>query len=99
MIGHIAFQPQAAEPAIGKIEMNLLAQATLGADAVAVADDQHPDHQFGIDRGAAGVEAHAPAAAPHPVVRLDERGEVVSVTDPNAVVSGDQPVVCKSGVL
>lgn len=43
-----------AEPAIGKIEMDLLAQSPLGSDAVAVADDQHPEHQFGLNRGPAG---------------------------------------------
>ena len=31
--------------------MHLLAQPTLGADTHAIADDQHPDHQFWIDRG------------------------------------------------
>ena len=33
--------------------MNLVAKAALGPDAHAVADDQHPDHQLGIDRGPA----------------------------------------------
>lgn len=32
--------------------MHFLAQPALGADAHAVADDQHPQHQLGIDRGA-----------------------------------------------
>ena len=35
--------------------MNLLAQPSLGADAEAVADDEHANHQFRIDRGPAGV--------------------------------------------
>jgi hypothetical protein len=29
--------------------MNLFAQSPLRTDAEAVADDQHPDHQLGID--------------------------------------------------
>ena len=29
--------------------MNLLAEPTFGPDAEAVADDQHPDHQLGVD--------------------------------------------------
>jgi hypothetical protein len=33
--------------------VNLVAKAALGPDAHAVADDQHADHQLGIDRGAA----------------------------------------------
>jgi hypothetical protein len=32
--------------------MDFLAQASLGADAKAITNDQHPDHQFGIDRWA-----------------------------------------------
>src|SRR6185436_15259166 len=51
MVRYIAVEPKAAEPAIGQIEVNLLAQAPLGADAEAVTHDQHPDHQLGIDRG------------------------------------------------
>ena len=35
--------------------MHFLAQPPLRADAEAVADDQHPDHQLGIDRGPPGV--------------------------------------------
>jgi hypothetical protein len=30
--------------------MDLLAQSTFRADAVAIADDQHPDQQFRVDR-------------------------------------------------
>src|SRR5271165_6983932 len=37
------------------MERGLLAQLALGADAVAVPYKQHPDHQFGIDGGAADV--------------------------------------------
>lgn len=51
VIGNGAFQPEPAEPAIGQIEMHLVAEPPLGADAEAVADQQHPDHQLRIDRG------------------------------------------------
>src|SRR4029077_12476728 len=34
---------------------DLLAQPPLRADAVAIADDQHPDHQLRINRGPANV--------------------------------------------
>src|ERR1700692_292977 len=50
MVRHAAVEPKPTEPAICQIEMNLLAQAPLGPDAEAIAHDQHPDHQFGIDR-------------------------------------------------
>jgi len=44
--------------------MYLLAQAALGANAEAIADEQHPDHQFRIDRRSAdlAVEAALPLA-------------------------------------
>ena len=51
MIGNRAFKTKATEPAIGEIEMNFLAQSPLRPDAEAVTDQQHPDHQFGVDRG------------------------------------------------
>ncbi len=52
VVGHVAVQPQPAEPAIGQVQMHLVAQPALGPDAHAIADDEHPDHQFRIDRGA-----------------------------------------------
>jgi len=45
-----SLQTEVAKPAIGEVQVNLLAEASLGADAEAVADDQHPDHQLRIDR-------------------------------------------------
>ena len=53
VVGHVAVQPQPAEPAIGEVEMNLLAEPPLGPDAEAVAHQQHADQQLGVDRGAA----------------------------------------------
>ena len=50
MIGYMAVETETTKPAICQIEMDFLAQAPLGADAKAITDDQHPDHQFGIDR-------------------------------------------------
>ena len=51
MVRNLAVQPQAAEPAVGQVEVDLLAQPPLGADAEAIADHQHADQQLGIDRG------------------------------------------------
>ena len=52
MVRNIALQTEPAEPAIGKVQNRTsFAQPTLGTDAEAVTDDQHPDHQFRIDRG------------------------------------------------
>src|ERR1700722_2442062 len=52
MIGDVAVEPQPTEPAIGQIKMDLLAQPSLRANAESVADDEHSDHQLGIDRRA-----------------------------------------------
>jgi hypothetical protein len=49
MIGYIAVETETTKPAICQIEMDFPAQTPLGADAKAITDDQHPDHQFGIN--------------------------------------------------
>ena len=51
MVRHRIFKTQAAEPAVRQVQVNLLTQAAFRADAEAVADDQHADHQFRIDGG------------------------------------------------
>ena len=35
--------------------MHFFAQAALGTNAITVPDDQHADHELGIDRGTSGV--------------------------------------------
>src|SRR6202042_2960127 len=52
MIGDVAVEPQATEPAVRQIEVDLVAQPPFGANAEAVADNEHPDHQLRIDRRA-----------------------------------------------
>src|ERR1700732_4497793 len=47
---HLVVKIAPAEPAIGEVQLDLLAQPPLKANAVAVANDQHPDHQLGVDR-------------------------------------------------
>jgi hypothetical protein len=64
VIGDLVFQPQSAEPAVGKIEVHFLAQPPLRADAEAIADKQHSDHELRIDRRAPRVaEELKPGAA------------------------------------
>ena len=63
--------------------MNFLAQTPLGADAEAVADQQHADHQLGINRGPAcgAVEAGQ---------MLAQLGAVDEAIDgPQQVIGGD----------
>src|SRR5437868_10951461 len=55
MIGNPVVEFETAEPAIAEMKFDLLAQPPLQTDAIAVADDEHPDHQLRVDRGPADV--------------------------------------------
>jgi hypothetical protein len=55
VIRHLVVEIEAAKPAIGKVKFKFFAQPPLEADAVAIADDQHPDHKLGINRSPANV--------------------------------------------
>jgi hypothetical protein len=64
-------QAEAAEPAVGEVQVDLFARPPLGADAAAIADQQHADHQLGVyrrapDRAVEGLEL------PADVAQLDE---------------------------
>ena len=50
VIRHLVLETKTTEPPVAKVEFNLLAQSPIEADAVAVADDQHPDHELGVNR-------------------------------------------------
>ena len=50
VVGNLVVEIEAAEPAISEVQLDLLAQLPLEANAVAVTDDEHSDHQLGIDR-------------------------------------------------
>ena len=50
VVRHLAIEPEPTEPAVGEVQVHLLAQPSFGANAVAVANQQHPDEQFGINR-------------------------------------------------
>jgi phenylpropionate dioxygenase-like ring-hydroxylating dioxygenase large terminal subunit len=54
MVRHCRFEAKPAEPPVGEVEPDLVAQSPLGTDRVAVADQQRPDHQLRIYRRAAG---------------------------------------------
>ena len=51
-LGNLARQADAAKPAISEIEVNLFDEPPFGTNAVEIADQQHPDHQLGIERRA-----------------------------------------------
>ena len=86
MVRDLVIQTEAAKPAIGEIEMNLLAQSALRAYAHAIAGDQHADHQLRIDRGATG-------AAVEPLQRLTNVIEVEMPIDASQNVIGRDMVV------
>jgi hypothetical protein len=50
MIRNLVIEIEATEPAIGKVEFDFFAQLPLRTNSIAVSDDEHPDHELGIDR-------------------------------------------------
>src|SRR6202042_982183 len=90
MIGGVAVEPQATEPAVRQIEVDLVAQPPFGANAEAVADNEHPDHQLRIDRRATRLA----------VVRLQMRSNLRKVDEPvdpeKQVIVGDMPLKAKA---
>jgi hypothetical protein len=62
MIGYLVVEIEPAEPSVGEMQLDLLAKSPLGPDAVAVAYDQHSDHELGINRGSTDptVKGHEP---------------------------------------
>src|SRR6185295_5060685 len=55
VIGNLVVEIKPTEPAVGQMQLNLLTQPPLKANAVAVANDQHPDHKLGINRRPANI--------------------------------------------
>src|SRR5579862_3063053 len=60
VIGHLVVEIEPAKPSVRKVKFKLFAQSPLEADAVAIANDQHSDHQLGINRRPANlaIEGH-----------------------------------------
>ncbi len=50
MVRDFVLQTQAAEPAVGQVQLHLVAQTPLRADRIAVADQKHANHQLGANR-------------------------------------------------
>src|SRR4051812_49017726 len=53
--GTRASRPSRPEPAVREVQMDFLAQPSLRPNAKAVANDQHADHQLGINRRPPGL--------------------------------------------
>ena len=82
---NLVVEVELAEPPVGQMQLDFLAQLALRADAVAVADDEHPDHQLGIDRRAADVAVMGLEL----LVQVGERHRHEHVHPPQQVVLGD----------
>ena len=54
-VRHCRFERKPAEPPVGEVEPGLIAQSPHGTDRIAVADQQHPDHQLRIGRRSADL--------------------------------------------
>jgi hypothetical protein len=50
VVRHLAIEAEPTEPTVSEVQVNLFAQPPFGTNAVAVANQQHPDEQFGINR-------------------------------------------------
>ncbi len=50
MIWDGVFQTQLAEPSIGEVDLNLPANLPLRSNGEDIANDEHPDHQYWINR-------------------------------------------------
>jgi hypothetical protein len=55
VVGYLVFDPELAEPAIGKVDLNLGANPPLRTDRKHVANSQHSDHQHRVNRRSAHV--------------------------------------------
>ena len=55
MMRNLVVKSESAKPAIGQVQFDLLAQLTLGADAIAAGNDPHTDHELRVDRRATAV--------------------------------------------
>jgi hypothetical protein len=82
---HLALQIEFAEPAVGKVKLDLFAQTALVPDPVAVPDNQHSDHQFRIDRRPANVAVKRL----QPLVQVSQRGSDKGVHPPQHVILRD----------
>ncbi|SIT19225.1 hypothetical protein SAMN05421772_1531 [Paracoccus saliphilus] len=82
VIRHRVLESEPAEPAISEVEVNFLADTPLGPQPHDIADHQHPDHEFRIDRGSTGVAVETA----HLLVQTGQIQEAVNT--PKEMVGG-----------
>jgi hypothetical protein len=59
VVWHLAIEAKPTEPAVGEVQVHLLAQPPFGTDAVAIANQQHPHEQLVPDANDPSVVANA----------------------------------------
>ena len=71
MVGDWVRHVEATEPAVCQVQMHFIAQTAFRPDAKTIADQQHPDQQFGVDGWATcvAVKGHEILAN---VLQIDE---------------------------
>jgi hypothetical protein len=65
MIGNRVVETQLTKPAVSKMKLDFLTQLPFGADAVAIAYNQHPDQELRIDRRPTNVAVERRELLPH----------------------------------
>jgi hypothetical protein len=86
VIGHSPVKAEATEPAIRKVQMDLVTQPPFRTDAHHIAHDQHPQHQLRIDRGSACIAVKGL----QPLANIAEFNEPVN--RPQHVVTRNMPL-------
>ena len=83
VIRHHPIQTEPTEPPVGQIEVNLIAQTPLRSNAEAVSDQEHPNHELGIDGGSTDATVERRQVLPD-LLKIDK-----PVDRPQQMVGGD----------
>ena len=89
-MGDLVVESEATEPTIGEGKLDLPAELALETEAVTIADDEHLEHELGIDRRPAGlpverlqllakVSQHARCKRMDPAPEMARRNALVSI--------------------
>ena len=86
VVRHVTVEAETAEPPIRQIEVHLLAEPPLRANAAAIADEQHAYQQFRVDRGSPDRAVERRHMSPH-ALQVHE-----SINRPQQMVGGNMPL-------
>src|SRR6202790_3534045 len=91
MVRNLIVEIELAEPAVSKVQRHFLAQPALMTNAIAVTDQEHPDHQLGIDRGPPDVAVKRLQL----LVQIGQNGSRENIDPSQQVVRRDHLVEAK----